>query len=173
MFQELFQIERGICSNCQLDCHKLVLHLKPLTIENREKYIEREAPQLAKNKKLMDKLVREPTEGNAWHADHKVAVYLGGGECKVENMRTLCVVCHAEVTAAQTTERALARKLLRKAMANIRRNSTGNAKNTDKGIRAIEEKSEDDELLVNVPGSVYSEPKQDGSGQKVSTNTSD
>ena len=52
MFQELFQIERGICSNCQLDCHRLVQHLKPLTIENREKYIEREAPQLAKNKKL-------------------------------------------------------------------------------------------------------------------------
>lgn len=170
--EELFQIERGICSNCQLDCHKLVQHLKPLTIENREKYIEREAPQLAENKKLMDKLVREPTEGNAWHADHKVAVYLGGGECKVENMRTLCVVCHAEVTAAQTTERALARKLLRKAMANIRRNSKGHAKNTDKGIPAIEERSEDDELLVNVPGSVYSEPKQDDSGQKESTNTS-
>jgi len=40
------------------------------------------------------------------------------------------VVCHAEVTAAQTTERALARKLLRKAMANIRRNSKRPAKNT-------------------------------------------
>jgi len=32
------------------------------------------------------------------------------GECSLENMRTLCVVCHAEVTKAQQTERKLAKR---------------------------------------------------------------
>ncbi|KAL8141906.1 hypothetical protein V2J09_014938 [Rumex salicifolius] len=41
---ELFKIEHGICTSCQVD-----------------------------------KLVAEPTEGNAWHADHHVPVYQGGG----------------------------------------------------------------------------------------------
>jgi len=27
----------------------------------------------------LEKLVTEPTEGNAWHADHIVPVYEGGG----------------------------------------------------------------------------------------------
>ncbi len=38
----------------------------------------------------------------AWHnhsmrhayADHIVAVYQGGGLCDLENLRTLCVICH-------------------------------------------------------------------------------
>ncbi len=28
------------------------------------------------------------------HADHIVAVYQGGGLCDLENLRTLCVICH-------------------------------------------------------------------------------
>jgi hypothetical protein len=27
----------------------------------------------------LDKLVREPIDGNAWHADHIIPVYKGGG----------------------------------------------------------------------------------------------
>jgi len=30
----------------------------------------------------------------------------GGGLCELENLRTLCVACHADVTKAQTQERA-------------------------------------------------------------------
>lgn len=28
----------------------------------------------------LDKLVKDPTEGNAWHADHIIPVYKGGGK---------------------------------------------------------------------------------------------
>lgn len=28
----------------------------------------------------VDKLVNDPTEGNAWHADHIVPVFRGGGK---------------------------------------------------------------------------------------------
>jgi hypothetical protein len=37
-------------------------------------------------------------EGNIWHADHITPVVEGGGECTEENIRTLCVLCHAVVT---------------------------------------------------------------------------
>ncbi|XP_052180082.1 uncharacterized protein LOC127793271 isoform X4 [Diospyros lotus] len=77
--QELFEIERGICTKCKLDCHQLVEHIRPLSYEKRQKYIEKVAPKLAGRKKLLEKLVHDPTEGNAWHADHIVPVYQGGG----------------------------------------------------------------------------------------------
>ncbi len=33
-----------------------------------------------------------------WAADHIVSVVEGGGECGIENIRTLCLGCHASVT---------------------------------------------------------------------------
>lgn len=56
--------------------------------------------------KLLNRLCLNPIEGNAWHADHIVAVAQGGGECDEDNLRTLCVLCHAAVTAEQAKERA-------------------------------------------------------------------
>ena len=92
----------------------------------------------------LEKLVQEPKEGNAWHADHIIPVYRGGGtvhahfcvflahhcmsqfiwflagECTLENVRTLCVACHADVTKAQQKElkelRKKAKELLRNAI---------------------------------------------------------
>ncbi|KAE9467232.1 hypothetical protein C3L33_00887, partial [Rhododendron williamsianum] len=128
--QELFQIERGICTNCQLDCHKLVEHLKPLSNAKRQKYIEKVAPKLARR------------------------------ECRLENMRTLCVVCHADVTSLQCAERRLARikaKKQLKAIMNGLRNikeaeqSGSNLKDHDHMENIV-----DDELLIEVPGSAYS-----------------
>jgi hypothetical protein len=36
------------------------------------------------------------------------------GECKLENMRTLCVACHSNVTAAQRAERCSTMEKARK-----------------------------------------------------------
>ncbi|KAJ6887582.1 hypothetical protein NC652_028747 [Populus alba x Populus x berolinensis] len=77
--QELFEIEHGVCTICQLDCHQLVRTIKPLSLERRREYIEEVAPNVASQKKLLDKLANDPSEGNAWHADHIVPVYRGGG----------------------------------------------------------------------------------------------
>ncbi|XP_047314227.1 DNA annealing helicase and endonuclease ZRANB3-like isoform X1 [Impatiens glandulifera] len=154
--RELFQIEKGVCTFCQLNCHKLVKDIRPLSLENRLKYIMKVAPKLSEHKKLLDKLVHHPTEGNAWHADHTIAVYLGGGECNLENMRTLCVACHAEVTSAQCADRrtrkALAKKQIKAVMDNLKK---GDGKRTD-SISERQEKTIDDHLLVMVPGSAYS-----------------
>jgi 5-methylcytosine-specific restriction endonuclease McrA len=34
-----------------------------------------------------------------WDADHVLPVAEGGGECDLENLRTLCLLCHREATA--------------------------------------------------------------------------
>lgn len=41
-----------------------------------------------------------------WEADHIVPVVEGGGECGLDGMRTLCVVCHRRESAALATYRA-------------------------------------------------------------------
>lgn len=161
--QELFQMEHGVCSNCHLDCHKLVKHIRPLTLDMRRDYIEKVAPNLASRKKLLDKIVNNPTEGNAWHADHIVPVYRGGGECRLENMRTLCVACHFDVTAEQRAERRLvrlkAKKQLKDTIIDLKKG--GNTEriytNIQKQVHDEQENLIDDQLIsVKVPGSAYS-----------------
>ncbi|KDP31309.1 hypothetical protein JCGZ_11685 [Jatropha curcas] len=162
--QELFQIEHGVCRNCQLDCHQLVKTIKPLSLERRREYIEKIAPNLASRKNLIDKLVNDPSEGNAWHADHIIPVYQGGGECRLENMRTLCVACHSDVTAAQRAERRLtrakAREQLKIIMNQLKDQNLEEGNSNFKG-QGRSEMQEDvvDELLVKVPGSAYSAEK--------------
>ena len=46
-----------------------------------------------------------------WHVDHIQAVADGGGMCDVDNLRTLCTVCHRDVTAQQTRDRAKKKRL--------------------------------------------------------------
>ncbi|KAJ4713121.1 DNA annealing helicase and endonuclease ZRANB3 [Melia azedarach] len=161
--EEIFRIEHGVCTNCQLDCHKLVKHIKPLSLEQRQKHIEKVAPKVASRKNLLEKLVNDPTEGNAWHADHIVPVYRGGGECRLENMRTLCVACHYDVTTAQCAERrstrAKARKQLKVIMDGLRNNQNSDKTiclTKDQGHAEMEENIAEDKLLVDVPGSSYS-----------------
>ncbi|PIA39461.1 hypothetical protein AQUCO_02600129v1 [Aquilegia coerulea] len=149
--EELFKIEHGVCRGCGLDCHKLVRCIKPLSLVRRKEYIMKVAPKIATDKTLLDKLVDDPREGNSWHADHIVAVHKGGGECTGYNMRTLCVACHKEVTAAQATERRLARIEDNKRLKRMLRDL-----NDDRKIEPSLLKEEDD-LLVEVPGSAYTE----------------
>lgn len=159
--QELFEIEHGVCTICQLDCHQLVRTIKPLSLERRREYIEEVAPNVASQKKLLDKLANDPSEGNAWHADHIVPVYRGGGECKLENMRTLCVACHSNVTAAQRAERCSTREKARKQLEVIMNDIKCMEEETSTYVKGhghpqMQEEDIVDDLLVKVPGSAYS-----------------
>jgi 5-methylcytosine-specific restriction protein A len=54
-------------------------------------------------KSLLDKYAPGKwTKGRAsgWDADHIIPVAEGGGECDIDNFRTLCHPCHKKVTAA-------------------------------------------------------------------------
>lgn len=45
-----------------------------------------------------------------WQADHIVPVVEGGGSCGLDNLRTLCTVCHKSETAKLAARRAEARR---------------------------------------------------------------
>lgn len=68
---------------------------------DREAAVLEAAPHFTERPNLLRRLVNDPAPGNAWHADHILMVAEGGGECGTDNARTLCVLCHASVTAEQ------------------------------------------------------------------------
>lgn len=45
-----------------------------------------------------------------WDADHVTPVVEGGGECALDNYRTLCIPCHKRETSALAERRALQRR---------------------------------------------------------------
>ena len=49
-------------------------------------------------RKELDKVAEKPSEGRFWEADHITPVCEGGGRCDLDNLRTLCIMCHAEAT---------------------------------------------------------------------------
>ena len=48
--------------------------------------------------------------GHLWQADHITPVIEGGGECGIENYRTLCTPCHKKETAELARRQAEKRK---------------------------------------------------------------
>uniref|UniRef100_A0A7N0TNK9 DNA annealing helicase and endonuclease ZRANB3 n=1 Tax=Kalanchoe fedtschenkoi TaxID=63787 RepID=A0A7N0TNK9_KALFE len=158
--QELFQLEHGVCTSCQLDCHNLVKRLKPLSLSRRRDYIKQHAPRVASRKKLLEKLIKDPNEGHAWHADHIIPVYRGGGECQLDNMRTLCVACHYDVTAAQRRERRVmkneAKKKLETIVNNFKNDQESERTNSCLKEQQLRENILEEELFIQVAGSAYS-----------------
>ena len=59
-------------------------------------------------------ITREMPRKRLWEADHILAVFEGGGQCGLDNYRTLCYWCHKQNTAEQAKIRAVARKKNRK-----------------------------------------------------------
>jgi 5-methylcytosine-specific restriction protein A len=80
--QETFKRDRGVCAVCGID-----------TMGDRE-----------------DRRKRSRGTGHLWQADHIKPVVEGGGECALDNIRTLCTPCHRETTKALAARRAEERK---------------------------------------------------------------
>lgn len=73
--QKVFERDKGVCALCGVDC-------------------------IAANPHPNGR-VRTPRArgtGHLWQADHIIPVVEGGGECGIENYRTLCTACHRKVT---------------------------------------------------------------------------
>eukprot|EP01018_Ginkgo_biloba_P023300 Gb_30392 [translate_table: standard] len=165
--EAVFSIEHGICTQCKLDCHKLVQCIRPLSVDQRREHILKAAPDFAKHQRLLDKLALEPAEGNAWHADHIVPVYRGGGECRLENMRTLCVICHSKITVEQQRDRRMMRARAKDGLYNTiekfieqvcqKRMKLSSQVHPCAKVEDSSETDDDKELLIDVSGSAYSE----------------
>lgn len=94
--KQVFDRDHGVCARCALDTEALKRELAALPAEQR---VARER-HLGWPKHRVD----------FWDADHITPV-AEGGPCELDNLRTLCLPCHREVTGhlmARLTRRALA-----------------------------------------------------------------
>jgi 5-methylcytosine-specific restriction protein A len=101
----------GVCLRCGLDTQALKRlesrELDALMVHDREiGRIDREARARHAEKFALF----SGSAGEFWNMDHASPVAEGGGQCGLENLRTLCVPCHRIESAALAARRAAARK---------------------------------------------------------------
>ena len=85
--EQVFGRDKGVCAQCGTNTVSLHKDMRKLDYAARRKF-------------LKDWGLREGSRKSMWDADHIVPVAEGGGQCDLSNMRTLCIRCHREATAA-------------------------------------------------------------------------
>lgn len=91
--ERVFERDGGICALCGIDCAAEFLNLKRCRGQKRLTAWSHWR-------------LRPGQRSSLWDADHIVPVVEGGGECDLENIRTLCLRCHWEATAELRKRRA-------------------------------------------------------------------
>ncbi|NXS07561.1 ZRAB3 endonuclease, partial [Neodrepanis coruscans] len=110
---KVFEVEHGVCQFCHRNAQELYLSVRGAARSQRKQLLESSwMSQLPLGQ--LNEMIRSPTEGQFWQVDHIQPVYSGGGQCSLENLQTLCTVCHRERTAKQAKERS---QLKRKSLA--------------------------------------------------------
>ncbi|MBZ5603343.1 MAG: HNH endonuclease [Acidobacteriia bacterium] len=84
--EQVFLRDKGVCALCRIDSHAAYNELKRSRGGFKLKLLDRWGLKRLNRKSL-------------WDADHIIPVVEGGGECDLENLRTLCLVCHRQETA--------------------------------------------------------------------------
>lgn len=86
--EQVFARDRGVCAACGIDC-------------------EAELRRVKRRRAWAEWGLRTRQRRSLWDADHIVPVVEGGGECDLSNIRTLCIRCHKQATAALRARRKL------------------------------------------------------------------
>ncbi|XP_072198416.1 DNA annealing helicase and endonuclease ZRANB3 [Excalfactoria chinensis] len=102
---KVFEIEHGVCQFCHQNAQELYLNVRDAPKNQRKKLLESSWMSHLPVGQL-NEIITNPTEGQFWQVDHIRPVYSGGGQCSLENLQTLCTVCHRERTAEQAKERS-------------------------------------------------------------------
>lgn len=89
--------DKGVCAVCQVDTLAAFRDLKRSRGVARLRLLQRWGLKSINRKSL-------------WDADHVTPVAEGGGACDLSNIRTLCLICHRQVTG-QLRQRLLDRRL--------------------------------------------------------------
>ena len=116
----LLERDRGVCSLCGVDgermnralallkddlLHPLLMSIHPLIVATLRSEGWRNVR--AKGKGMYPDAIEF---SSCWEADHIQSVSEGGGQCEIDNYRTLCYVCHKTVSAQQASARAARRR---------------------------------------------------------------
>jgi 5-methylcytosine-specific restriction enzyme A len=83
--EQIFQRDRGHCAHCGVDTIQEHIRLRRSRGPRRTALLEHWGMKTRIRKSL-------------WDADHILPVAEGGGECDLDNIRTLCLRCHRSVT---------------------------------------------------------------------------
>ncbi len=83
--EQVFERDRGICSACAVDTVREARRLRYSRGANRSSLLAHWG-------------LRRTSRKSLWDADHIIPVIEGGGECDLENIRTLCLRCHRQAT---------------------------------------------------------------------------
>jgi 5-methylcytosine-specific restriction protein A len=83
--EQVLKRDKGVCALCGYDMTAAYFELKRARNGKRTALLKRWGLTSLNRKTL-------------WDADHIVPVAEGGGECDLDNIRTLCLVCHREQT---------------------------------------------------------------------------
>jgi 5-methylcytosine-specific restriction endonuclease McrA len=105
----VYRRDNGICAECKQDTKKIARDAKKLRADkNWKQYYELlETNNIPKHRKIWSR----GFGGGLWDADHIVAVKEGGGDCGLDNIRTLCIPCHKINTSKQRKSWAVVKKI--------------------------------------------------------------
>ncbi len=78
--------DRGVCALCGVDADAAWRHIRRLR-------------GVGRLKALAEWGLTRMTRKSLWDADHILPVSEGGGECDLDNIRTVCLKCHRLLTA--------------------------------------------------------------------------
>lgn len=97
----VFKRDQGVCAVCGVDTKELRRRLNA-------EWKSLKTP--ADSKAFRERYPWFYGRDSYWDADHIVPVVEGGGECGLDNIRTLCIPCHQKVTAELAARRAAQRR---------------------------------------------------------------
>ena len=117
---KLFERDGGVCAECGVDGAKMNAALAELKDDLLHPMLMSIHPMIVATLRAEGWTnVRTRGRGSyadaiaftsCWEADHITSVAEGGGQCGLDNFRTLCFVCHKKQSAAQASARAAQRR---------------------------------------------------------------
>src|SRR5579884_748569 len=96
--EQVYKRDRGVCALCAEDTMARSRSLRRL-------------PWRARKRRCQELGIPYSRLRSPWDADHILPVVEGGGQCSLENLRTLCIPCHRSVTAELRARLAAARSM--------------------------------------------------------------